>query len=56
MARADDESFVTVVVISHGMDLKSAKATVVQQKTLRKLAEPGKSGMLAWDGIENLTP
>ena len=56
MARADDESFVTVVVISHGKDLKSAKATVGQQKTLRKLAEPGKSGMLAWDGIENLTP
>lgn len=56
MASADDDSFVTVIVISHGKDLKSAKATVGQQKTLRKLAEPGKSGMLAWDGIENLTP
>jgi hypothetical protein len=56
MASADDASFVTVIVISHGKDLKSAKATDVQQKTLRKLAEPGKSGMFAWNGIENLTP
>jgi hypothetical protein len=55
MASADD-SFVTVVVNSHGRELKHIKATVVQQKTLRKLTEPGKSGMFAWSGIQNLTP
>jgi hypothetical protein len=51
----DDESFVTVIIYSHGRDLRSDRATDVQKNTLRKLTVPGK-GMLGWHGAENLMP
>ena len=54
MARADDDSFVTVVVNSHGRELKHIKATREQNLTLRRLSMAGKSGMFAWGEIENL--
>jgi hypothetical protein len=54
MASADDESFVTVVVNSHGRELKHIKATREQNLTLRRLSMAGKSGMFAWGEIENM--
>jgi hypothetical protein len=51
-----DRSFVTVVINSHGMDLKSEKATARQRTTMRKLTMAGKSGMYSWHGIDNMMP
>jgi hypothetical protein len=49
-----DKSFVTVVINSHGMDLRKEKATARQRTTMRKLTMPGKSGMYSWHGIDNM--
>ena len=51
-----DKSFVTVVINSHGRDLKSEKATARQRTTMRKLTMAGKSGMYSWHGIDNMMP
>lgn len=50
----NDKSFVTVVINSHGMDLRKEKATARQRTTMRKLTMPGKSGMYSWHGIDNM--
>ena len=43
-----DNSFVTVVINSHGRDLRKEKATARQRTTMRKLTMAGKSGMYSW--------
>jgi hypothetical protein len=55
MAIADD-SFVTVLIVAHGRELKHIKATREQNLTLRRLAMAGKSGMLSLQGIPNMMP
>jgi hypothetical protein len=52
----NDKSFVTVVINSHGMDLRKEKATARQRTTMRKLTMPGKCGMYAWHGVDNMMP
>jgi hypothetical protein len=56
MASADDKSFVTVLIIAHGRELKHIRATPEQNRTLRRLAMAGKSGMLSLQGIPNMMP
>jgi hypothetical protein len=51
-----DKSFVTVVINSHGRDLRKEKATARQRTTMRKLTMAGKSGMYSWHGIDNMMP
>ena len=43
---SDQESFVTVIILAHGEDLESDKATPEQFRTLRKFTVAGKCGHL----------
>ena len=45
-----------MLIGAHGMELRQQKATQEQKRTLRRLSMAGKSGMLAFQGIENLMP
>jgi WD40 repeat protein len=40
----EDDSFATIIIIAHGQDLRSRRATLEQQETLRKFTLAGKSG------------
>ncbi len=52
----DDNSFVTVLINSHGRELRDERATSEQKQTLRRLSMAGKSGMLSGQGIPNMMP
>ena len=53
---SSDNSFVTVLINSHGRELRDERATPEQKQTLRRLSMAGKSGMLSLQGIPNMMP
>ena len=53
---SDNNSFVTVLIGAHGMELRDERATPEQKQTLRRLSMAGKSGMLSLQGIPNIMP